>query len=181
MRIISGKYRGRMIHPGKEFTARPTTDTAKESLFNILMNTYDLEEIDVLDLFAGTGSISYEFASRGCKSIETVELNYKHAGFISKMVQELKFDQLRLIRTNAFHYLKACNRKFDIIYADPPYDLEEIETLPEIIISKGLLKEGGVFILEHSKNMNFSNHEKLSDHRAYGSVNFSFFSNDKKL
>lgn len=180
MRIISGKYRGRIIHPGKEFTARPTTDTAKESLFNILVNTYDLEEVEVLDLFAGTGSISYEFVSRGCKSIETVELNYKHASFINKMKQELKFEQLRLVRTNAFHYLSTSNRKFDIIFADPPYDLDEIETLPEIILSKGLLKDEGVFILEHSKSMNFSNHKNLSDHRAYGSVNFSFFRDEKK-
>ena len=170
-----------MIHPGKEFTARPTTDTAKESLFNILVNTYDLEEVDVLDLFAGTGSISYEFASRGCRLIEAVELNYKHATFIHKTKQELKLDQLRLVRTNVFHYLKTCTRKFDIIFADPPYDLAEIETLPEIILSRELLKDDGVFILEHSKIMNFSNNECLTDHRAYGSVNFSFFKKEKKV
>ena len=164
-----------MIHPGKEFTARPTTDTAKESLFNILVNTYDLEEVEVLDLFAGTGSISYEFASRGSRLIEAVELNYKHASFIHKTKLELKLDQLRLVRTNVFHYLKTCSRKFDIIFADPPYDLEEIETLPEIILSRELLRDGGVFILEHPKSMDFSNHNSLSDHRAYGSVNFSFF------
>ncbi len=181
MRIISGSHRGRMIHPGKEFTARPTTDTAKESLFNILANSFDIEEVDVLDLFAGTGSISYEFASRGCKLIEAVEINYKHATFIHKTKTELKFDQLRLVRTNAFQYLKTCYRKFDIIFADPPYDMDEIETLPDIIISKGLLKDGGVFILEHPKNLNFSKHANLSDHRAYGSVNFSFFGEGKKL
>jgi len=169
-----------MIHPGKEFTARPTTDTAKESLFNILMNMYDLEEVEVLDLFSGTGSISYEFASRDCKYIEAVEMNYKHASFIHKTKQDLQFDQLKLIRTNVFQYLKTCSRKFDLIFADPPYDLEESETLPDIIFSKNLLKDGGMFILEHPKNMNFSTHEKLYDHRTYGSVNFSFFSNKKK-
>jgi 16S rRNA (guanine966-N2)-methyltransferase len=170
-----------MIHPGKEFTARPTTDTAKESLFNILVNTYDLEEVDVLDLFAGTGSISYEFASRGSRVIEAVELNYKHASFIHKTKQELKLDQLRLVRANVFHYLKTCTRKFDIIFADPPYDLAEIETLPEIIFTRELLKDEGVFVLEHPRNMNFSNHDYLSDHRSYGSVNFSFFKKGKKI
>ena len=170
-----------MIHPGKEFTARPTTDTAKESLFNILVNTYDLEEVDVLDLFAGTGSISYEFASRGSRFIEAVELNYKHATFIHKTKQELKLDQLRLVRTNVFHYLKTCTRKFDIIFADPPYDLAEIETLPEIILSRELLKDDGVFILEHPKSINFSSNECLADHRSYGSVNFSFFKKEKKV
>lgn len=170
-----------MLHPGKEFTARPTTDTAKESLFNILVNQFDLEEVEVLDLFSGTGSISYEFASRGCKKVDCVELNYKHASFIIKTKQELKFNQLNLIRGNAFQFLKNCYQKYDIIFADPPYDMKETETLPDIILTKGLLKEGGMFVLEHPKNLSFASHLNLCDHRAYGSVNFSFFCDKKNL
>lgn len=175
MRIISGKYRGKILHPGKDFIARPTTDFAKESLFNIMANQYDFEEIEVLDLFSGTGSISFEFASRGCKNIEVVESNYKYATYIYKTGNELKFSQLKVHKTNAFQFLKSCNSKFDIIFADPPYDMEGTETLPEIIIGKKMLKQGGVFILEHSKKINFTENAHLIDHRNYGSVNFSFF------
>jgi len=163
------------LHPGKNFTARPTTDFAKESLFNILANQYDFEELEVLDLFSGTGSISFEFASRGSKYIEAVDINYKYISFIQKTANELKFSQLKIHRANTFQYLKFCNRKFDIIFADPPYDMEDSETLPEIILSKQMLKPGGVFIMEHSRKINFSETAHLIDHRNYGSVNFSFF------
>jgi 16S rRNA (guanine966-N2)-methyltransferase len=175
VRIISGRYRGKVIAPGKGFDARPTTDFAKESLFNILANQIDFEEIEVLDLFSGTGSISYEFASRGCKSIEAVESNHKHAAFIAKTGKELKFDQLKVYKTNAFVYLKSCTRTYDVIFADPPYDMAGVETLPETILGSGILKEDGVFILEHAKKLNFANSPNLIDHRNYGSVNFSFF------
>jgi 16S rRNA (guanine(966)-N(2))-methyltransferase RsmD len=175
VRIISGKYRGKTLNPGKNFNARPTTDFAKESLFNILANQYDFETLEVLDLFSGTGSISFEFASRDCIHIEAVELNHRHSAYISKMGRELNFNQLKVRNANAFQFLKSCLRKYDIIFADPPYEMEGVETLPEIILNKDLLKEEGVFILEHSKNLNFSGHPRMADHRTYGSVNFSFF------
>ena len=175
MRIISGKYKGKEINPGKDFTARPTTDFAKESLFNILNNTIDFEEVEVLDLFAGTGGISYEFASRDCKLVEAVELKHQHAAYIQKVSAELKFGQLRLHKMDVFKFLQTCTRQYDIIFADPPYEMDEIETLPEIIFEKKLLKTDGVFILEHSKSKSFASHGRLTDHRNYGSVNFSFF------
>jgi len=156
VRIISGKYKGKVLNPGKSFHARPTTDFAKESLFNILANQYD-------------------FDSRDCIHIESVELNHKHAAFISKMAHELKLNQLKVRNANAFHIIKSCIRKYDIIFADPPYEMEGIETLPELILNKDILKENGVFIFEHSKKFNFSEHPRLADYRSYGSVNFSFF------
>jgi 16S rRNA (guanine966-N2)-methyltransferase len=175
VRIISGTHRGRVINPGKSFSARPTTDFAKESLFNIIANHYDFEELEVLDLFSGTGSISFEFASRGCKYVEAVELNHKHSAFINKTGQELKFNQLKVRNANVFQYLKSLIHKFDIVFADPPYDMEDVNTLPEIILNKSILKPEGVFILEHSKKLNFFDNSHMTDHREYGSVNFSFF------
>lgn len=180
MRIIAGSFRGKVINPPKGFEARPTTDYAKESLFNILTNLLDFEESEVLDLFSGTGSISFEFASRGAKRIEAIESNHKHASYIQKVVQELKLTQMHVYKTNAFVFLNSCSRKYDVIFADPPYDMEGVDTLPDIIMSKGLLKEDGLFILEHAKKLQFANHPNLTDHRNYGSVNFSFFSGEKK-
>jgi len=181
VRIVSGKFRGKIINPGKGFEARPTTDFAKESLFNILANQIDFEEIEVLDLFSGTGSISFEFASRGCGHIEAIEANHRHAAFIQKTAQEMKLSKLFVYKTNVFVFLKTCTRKFDIIFADPPYDMEDLATLPDLILTRELLKENGMFILEHPKKLSFTDHPNLVDHRHYGSVNFSFFAREKKL
>lgn len=181
MRIISGIYRGKIIDPGRGFEARPTTDFAKESLFNILANRIDFEDAEVLDLFAGTGSISFEFASRGAKHIEAIESNHKHAAFIQKTAQALKFSQLRAYKTNVFVFLKTCSRRYDIIFADPPYEMEGVSELPDLILEKDMLKEDGILILEHGKKLNFSNHSNLTEHRNYGSVNFSFFASKKNF
>ncbi|HAZ01458.1 MAG TPA: 16S rRNA (guanine(966)-N(2))-methyltransferase RsmD [Marinilabiliales bacterium] len=176
MRIISGKYRKKNIVPPKNFRARPTTDMAKESLFNIIENEFEVESLKVLDLFGGTGSISYEFASRGCNDVTCVELNFNHYSFIKKMIGELKMDsQIQLIKANVFSYLSKCGSTFDLIFADPPYDLEGIETLPDLIFKHNLLTPEGVFILEHSKNKSFEIHTHFHLQKNYGSVNFSFF------
>jgi 16S rRNA (guanine(966)-N(2))-methyltransferase RsmD len=175
LRIISGIYKGKQIHPDKSFTARPTTDFAKESLFNILNNRLDFEEIEVLDLFSGTGSISYEFASRGAKKIDCVELNFKHASFIIKTAQELKFNQLKVFRMSTYQYLKLAKHTFDLIFADPPYDMPEVEKLPELVLAANLLKPDGIFIMEHSKGIDFTANPQFKEHRNYGNVNFSFF------
>jgi len=175
VRIISGNFKGKTLNPGKGFTARPTTDFAKESLFNILANSYDFNDIEVLDLFSGTGSISFEFASRDSMFVEAIELNYNHATFIQKIAQELKFKQLKVHKMNAFQFIKTCTQKYDIIFADPPYDLEGVDKIPGIILEKDILKPDGIFILEHSKKLQFTGHPNLKDHRSYGSVNFSFF------
>lgn len=164
-----------MIHPPKNFKARPTTDRAKESLFNILANNIDFTEIKALDLFGGTGSISYEFASRECKEVTCVEINYKHYSFIKKTINDLGFKNIKVIKTNVFKFLDKSSEKYDLIFADPPYDLPEIETIPDIIFDNELLSKNGLFILEHSDNTSFSNHPRLKEHRNYGGVNFSIF------
>lgn len=177
MRIISGKYKGRRISTPTNITARPTTDFAKEGLFNLLNNRMDFEGIDVLDLFAGTGSISVEFVSRDCKSATTIEQNERHCAFIRKVCAELKINNLSLFKTDVFKFVNSCHTQFDMIFADPPYELDKLAEIPDLIFSRGLLKPDGLFVLEHSSKNNFSNHPNFVDHRNYGSVNFSFFEN----
>lgn len=174
MRIISGSHRGRQIFPDKNFSARPTTDFAKENLFNILTNYIDFEEIRVLDLFSGTGSISYEFASRGAQEIISVEANYKHYAFILKTAKELGFKNMKIYKTDVFIACKKLKgQKFDIIFADPPYNLDKIQEIPATIFDNDLLKENGIAIIEHPERIQFSTHPRFSEHRQYGSVNFS--------
>ena len=158
MRIISGKFKGKRINPPQNITARPTTDFAKESLFNLLNNRIDIEDADVLDLFSGTGSISLECVSRGAREVIGIELAQRQADFIRKTIAQLNITNYRLLRT-----------------ADPPYDLPTLPTLPQIIFEKGLLKTDGIFVLEHPAKYDFSEHPHFCDHRNYGSVNFTFF------
>ncbi len=174
MRIISGSHSGRQIFPDKNFSARPTTDFAKENLFNILTNYIDFEEIRVLDLFSGTGSISYEFASRGAQEIISVEANYKHYAFILKTAKELGFKNMKIYKTDVFIACKKLKgQKFDIIFADPPYNLDKIQEIPATIFDNDLLGENGIAIIEHPERIQFSTHPRFSEHRQYGSVNFS--------
>lgn len=175
MRIISGIYKGRRFSPPKKFRARPTTDLAKESLFNILDNYIYYEDTSVLDLFTGTGSISYEFASRGCKDIVAVDIDYKCVDFINKTIIKLNTISIQVIRANTFLYLQNCNRKFDIVFADPPYDLNRIEEIPDFVFSNQLLNEGGQLIVEHPGNVSFESHPKFKQRRIYSRVNFTFF------
>ena len=177
MRIVSGKYKGRRINPPKNFKARPTTDFAKENLFNILNNNFDFSELSVLDLFSGTGSISYEFASRGCISVVSIESNFKYNAFIKKTIEELGFNQIQAIKSNAFIYVKACRNKFDIVFADPPYDLKEIESIPDFIFKHQILNKGGWLIVEHGDKTSFNKHAGFVELRKYGGVNFSIFEN----
>jgi len=175
MRIISGQFKGRRIQVPTNITARPTTDFAKEGLFNLLNNRIDFEGIDVLDLFAGTGSISIEFVSRDCKSVISIEQNDRHSTFIRKVCTELKINNLSLIKTDVFKFITGCHTQFDMIFADPPYELEQLPQIPDLIFAKKLLKEGGLFVLEHSSKNKFDQHPHFVDHRNYGNVNFSFF------
>lgn len=177
LRIIGGKYKGRLIHPHKSFRERCTTDLAKESLFNIINNNFFFEEIKVLDLFSGTGNISYEFASRGCTDITLVDINYKNIAFIKKTAKELNLtgNGIKAIQSNAFRFIKFCKTTYDIIFADPPYRAEGIESLPDLIFDNKLLKKDGWLIIEHSKTINFSEHPDFFEKRTYGNVNFSFF------
>ncbi len=175
MRIISGRYRGRTIVPPRNLRARPTTDFAKENLFNVLGNLVDFEECDILDLFAGTGSISYEFASRGARSVTSVEINAVHYNFIRHTAAELKFENFYPVKANAFLYLKSCTKQFDVIFSDAPYDLEGSEQIVDLVLDGDMLREDGIFIFEHSKNMDFSARAEFWQLRSYGSVHFSFF------
>ncbi len=175
MRIIGGTYKGKHIPPDNKLTLRPTTDFAKEGLFNILSNRFDFEGFDVLDLFSGTGSISYEFASRGVSSIHSVEIDNRHATFIRNTSKQMGFEQIRVIRDDVFHFLSICKVQYDIIFADPPYGLTGITKIPGMIIEKNILKPEGIFVLEHSKRNDFSDHPHFLEHRKYGNVHFSFF------
>jgi len=175
MRIIGGSLRGKTIVPPAKLNARPTTDFAKEALFNVLENTYDFTKIRVLDLFAGTGSISFEFASRGCLLIDCIDINPLHRRFIKATAVSLKLPQIHALRLNAFDFFGICKVQYDIIFADPPYDINGIDTLPQRIFEHGLLKDGGIFILEHSREYDFSKNSYWVKHKVYGSVNFSFF------
>lgn len=175
MRIISGKYRGRTIEPPRNLRARPTTDFAKENLFNVLNNLIDYEECDVLDLFSGTGSISYEFASRGARSVTSVEINPVHYNFIRQTARQLAFEHFYPVKANVFLYLKSCPKQFDLIFSDAPYDLEGSEAVIDLVFEHHLLRPEGLLIFEHSGSKNFSDHPYFWQSRVYGSVNFSFF------
>lgn len=175
MRIISGKYGGRRLSPPKNITARPTTDFAKESLFNLLQNRMDFEGVDMLDLFAGTGGIGLEFVSRGAREVTAVELAHTQQNFIIQTCRQLGIHNLTVVRGDVFKYLNACHIQFDFIYADPPYALEELPTLPDLVLEKQILKPGGWFVLEHGKDNDFSLHPRHVETRKYGSVHFSFF------
>ncbi len=176
MRIIGGELKGRIFKPGKNFKARPTTDFAKENLFNILNNKIDFEETKILDLFAGTGSISFEFASRGCQSITTVEIDHVHFAFISSVIKQLKLeDTIRLLRYDVLKFIPSCTETYDLIFADPPYEMKSLKDIPDLIFSNQLVNPGGMLILEHGKTDNFAAHPNLIQQRVYGSVHFSFF------
>ena len=177
MRIISGILRSRKIDPPLNLPVRPTTDRAKEGLFNILQNIVDFEESAVLDLFAGTGNISLEFYSRGCVNITAVEQNYQCVEFIKKASQTFNVSGLKVLNMNVFSFLKKSDKKYDVIFADPPYDLSELKSIPELIFEHDMLAADGIFILEHSPKISFLDHPKYYNHRKYGLVNFSFFRN----
>ena len=176
MRIISGIFRGRQIRPPGNFKARPTTDFAKENLFNILIHQYNIDDMDVLDLFSGTGSISYEFASRGARSVLALEMAPLHYRFIQETCRSMSMDQVTVIRADAFRYLRKPTHSFDIIFADPPFDHPGLAELPDLLLSTEVLNNEGIFILEHPGSYSFTAHPRFQQHRKYGGVNFTFFS-----
>ncbi len=175
MRIISGKYGGRRLSPPKNITARPTTDFAKESLFNLLNNRMDLEGIDMLDLFAGTGGIGIECVSRGAREVTAVEIAHVQQNWIIACCKQLGIRNLSVIRGDVFKFLNACRTKYDLIFADPPYALEALPTLPDCILTQDILKPEGWLVIEHGKDTDFTSHPNHVETRTYGSVHFSFF------
>ena len=175
MRIITGIYKGRHFDIPRTFKARPTTDFAKENIFNVLMHYVDFEDAQALDLFSGTGSISLELVSRGCKQVVSVELDRDHHRFIQDCLKKLNTDKCVPIRGDVFRFLKSCKQQYDFIFADPPYALKELPQIPDIIFERQLLKEDGLFVFEHGKDYDFSQHKHFLEHRSYGSVNFTLF------
>ena len=189
MRIITGKYKGRHFDIPRTFKARPTTDFAKENIFNVLNSYIDFEGISALDLFSGTGSISLELLSRGCEHVVSVEMDRDHHRFIQECFRKLQGNNVQssmfnvqssmfnvqCIRSDVFRYIKSCKQQFDFIFADPPYALKELPTIPGLIFEKGLLKDDGILVFEHGKDNDFSSDPHFVEHRTYGSVNFSIF------
>lgn len=178
MRIISGTHKGRTINIPNNLPSRPTTDFAKEGLFNVLAKYVEFDEMsNVLDLFAGTGNISYEFASRGATNILGVEMAGVCIHYIKKQAEIFGFNEIKLVQGDCFKFIKSCNNQFNFIFADPPYDLEKVGMLPELIFEKQLLAANGIFVIEHQSQINFAGHPNLREKRTYGKVNFSIFKN----
>ena len=175
MRIISGKYGRRRFDVPTNITARPTTDMARENLFNVLGNIIDLEGVTVLDLFAGTGAMSFEFLSRGAAHVTAVEKARTQAEFIKKVQRQLDDPNLTLVRGDVFKFINSCRQSFDVIFADPPYDCQHYNELVRLIFDNNLLNDDGLFVLEHDKYVHFEEHPHFMEQRHYGKVNFSFF------
>ncbi|MCH5346272.1 MAG: RsmD family RNA methyltransferase [Muribaculaceae bacterium] len=176
MRIISGKYGRRRFTVPTNISARPTTDMARENIFNVITNLIDLEDIDALDLFAGTGAVSLELLSRGCRSVTSVENASVQQRFIAKVVKELGAEGHRLVRGDVFRFIAAASpAAYDLVFADPPYDHPRFAEIPALILDSGMTRPGGLVIVEHSSKHDFSALPGFVDHRTYGSVNFSIF------
>jgi 16S rRNA (guanine(966)-N(2))-methyltransferase RsmD len=176
MRIISGKYGGRRISPPANMPhTRPTTDVAKEGLFNILQSRINLDGASTLDLFGGTGCISYELASRGATALTIVEKDSQMLDFIKQNIETLKIENVQILRMDVFQYLNTCTQQFDFIFAGPPYALTTIDDIPRIIVERKLISSEGYFILEHTPRNNYENFEGFSFQRNYGATIFSFF------
>lgn len=175
MRIIRGKYGRRRFDVPSNITARPTTDFARENIFNVIENLVDLEGVNALDLFAGTGAMSFEFLSRGCASVTAVEKASTQYNFIRRVAGLLGCENFNAVKGDALRYVQTSLAKYDIIFADPPYDLPKFGEIPGMVLNSQMLKPGTIFIIEHSRNYDFSTLPYFRDHRVYGSVNFSIF------
>lgn len=182
MRIISGTLKGRRLKAPKNLPVRPTTDMAKESLFNIINNLYYFDGITVFDLFAGTGNISYEFASRGTKNIFAIDANYNCIKYITKTSKELDLE-ITTLKSDVYGFLEKTNLQADLIFADPPYDFEteKFLNIVNLVFERGLLKNDGVLVVEHSKHTDLSSHKNHTNDRRYGGNVFSFFENNSEL
>lgn len=176
MRIISGKHKGRRLSAPKNLPVRPTTDMAKEALFNIINNNFYFDSISVIDLFSGTGNISYEFASRGTKNIYAIDANFGCIKYIYNTAKELDL-AINTYKSDVYKFLEKTSLQADIIFADPPYNFEkeQFAKIADLVFEKQLLTEEGVLIIEHSKHTDISDHEKFSYSKRYGGNVFSFF------
>ena len=177
MRIIGGRLKGLRLNPPKGLPVRPTTDLAKEALFNILQNHLDFEGIKVLDLFSGTGNLSLEFASREAAEVISVDKSIRCVHFLKDMAKQHGLEQIKTYNADVFKYLDMETEAYDLIFADPPYDLSRIPELPKIVFEKKLLAPDGLLIIEHQSMQNLSHHPAFTEQRKYGHSSFSFFRN----
>lgn len=177
MRIIGGKFKSKRFDPPKNIPTRPTTDFAKEGLFNIINNNFNFDNIKFLDLFGGTGSISYEFASRGCTDITTVEIYGRCADFIKKTVKELDIKGMHVVQADVFAFIENNHTTYDVIFAGPPYPLENLASIPDLIFKHNMVEGEGWFIMEHNPNHNFEKHPNFAKSKNYGTTIFSIFTN----
>jgi 16S rRNA (guanine(966)-N(2))-methyltransferase RsmD len=175
VRIIGGSHKGRKVQAPKKLPVRPTTDFAKEGLFNLLQNQMEFEGLDILDLCSGTGNIAFEFCSRGANSVQCVDQHYPCIAFIKKTAAELGFEKLSTRKADLFKHLSQTQTSYHIIFADPPYAMEGLEKLIDLVFERELLKPNGILILEHDKRSDYSEHPSFSSQRKYGNVNFTFF------
>lgn len=178
MRIIRGNRKGKILHPPHNLPVRPTTDAAKEGLFNVIEHNWELDGLQLLDLFAGTGSISIEFASRGCAGVIAVDHHMRCTDWIRNIARQLGFDNLFVIRADVFGYLGKPGRKHHIIFADPPYEMEDTIKIPDLVFNHEFLYPGGWLIIEHPETLDFSSHPNFLRKKEYGKVNFSFFAGE---
>ena len=177
MRIISGKFKGRTISAPKNLPTRPTTDYAKEGLFNVLQHQYEIEDSIILDLFCGTGNIRLEFLSRVSNEFIFVDINQNCVKFVIEISKKLNLTNHKVLRDDSLSFIKKVKKEFDIIFADPPYALKNIGDIPKLVFEHNLLKTNGLLIVEHSKDTDLSQIANFDSHRKYGNVNFSFFLN----
>ena len=175
MRIIGGTLKGLRLNPPKNLPVRPTTDMAKEALFNILLNQIDFEGIKVLDLFSGTGNISMEFASRGAAQVTGVDRSIHCVHYLKDTARQHGLTAINVFKEDVFKYLQVETEQYDLVFADPPYDLNKIPEIPKIIFEKKLVTDGGLLIVEHQSLQNLSNHPAFVEQRTYGHSSFSFF------
>jgi len=181
MRIIGGTLKGLRLNPPTNLPVRPTTDLAKEALFNILLNKIEFEGIKVLDLFSGTGNISLEFASRGASEVVSIDRSIQCINYVKDTSRQHKLTQVKTFKADVLKYLEIETEQYDVIFADPPYDLSKIPEIPKIIFEKNLLLPGGLLIVEHQSLQNLSNHAKFVEQRKYGHSSFSFFENKEEV
>ncbi|HEY2581505.1 MAG TPA: 16S rRNA (guanine(966)-N(2))-methyltransferase RsmD [Mucilaginibacter sp.] len=181
MRIIGGNLRGLRLNPPKNLPVRPTTDLAKEALFNILQNQIEFEGLKVLDLFSGTGNISLEFASRSAEQVTSVDRSIQCVHYLKDTARQHKLESIKVFKDDVFKYLQYETEQFDLIFADPPYDLNKIPELPKVIFEKNMLLPGGLLIVEHQSLQNLSNHPAFVEQRKYGHSSFSFFKAPEKI
>ncbi len=175
MRIIGGSRAGLRLHPPPSLPVRPTTDMAKEALFNVLQHRMDFEQIRALDLFSGTGNIAFELASRGAASVLAIDIHFKCAQYINVTAKKLELAAIKAVKADVLKFISACKEEFDFIFIDPPYDLPQLPQLPERVIARGMLKPGAILVLEHSSIRSIGTHPNLLETRKYGYSSFSFY------